>query len=73
MAFLDDLRNTIALYYQTNTELALWVTIAIVAGVFLLVMLILPAFRRFMALVIVISVVLVALLINFGHDVARGL
>jgi high-affinity Fe2+/Pb2+ permease len=73
MKFLNDLRETIALYYQTNTELALWVTIAIVAAAFLLVMLISPAFRRFMALVIVISVVLVAMLINFGGEVVRGL
>jgi high-affinity K+ transport system ATPase subunit B len=73
MDFIDRMRDTIALYYQTNTELALWVTIAAVAGVFLLVMLLSPAFRRFMALVLVISAVLIVLLINFGQEVARGL
>ncbi len=73
MEFFDELRDTIALYYQTNTELALWVTIACVAAVFLLIMLISPAFRRFMGVVIVISVVLAALLMNFGQEVARGL
>jgi len=73
MKFLNELREMIALYYQTNTELALWVTIAIVAGVFLLVMLISPAFRRLMAIVIVVSIVLVALIINFGEQVVRGL
>ncbi len=73
MEFYREARDVIALYYQTNTELALWVTIAIVAAVFLLIMLISPAFRRFMALVIVISFVFVVLLINFGQDVARGL
>jgi len=73
MEFLNELREMIALYYQTNTELALWVTIAIVAGVFLLVMLISPAFRRLMAIVIVVSIVLVALIINFGEQVVRGL
>jgi len=73
MKFLNELREMIALYYQTNTELALWVTIAIVAGLFLLVMLISPAFRRLMAIVIVVSIVLVALIINFGEQVVRGL
>lgn len=73
MKFLDDVRETIALYYQTNTELALWVTIAIVAAAFLLVMLISPAFRRFMVLVLMISGVLIVLLINFGGEVVRGL
>jgi len=73
MDFIDRMRDTIALYYQTNTELALWVTIAAVAAVFLLVMLLSPAFRRFMALVLVISAVLIVLLINFGQEVARGL
>jgi len=73
MKFLNELREMIALYYQTNPELALWVTIAIVAGVFLLVMLISPAFRRLMAIVIVVSIVLVALIINFGEQVVRGL
>jgi len=73
MEFLNELREMIALYYQTNTELALWVTIAIVAGLFLLVMLISPAFRRLMAIVIVVSIVLVALIINFGEQVVRGL
>jgi len=73
MDFIDGMRDTIALYYQTNTELALWVTIAAAAAVFLLVMLLSPAFRRFMALVLVISAVLIVLLINFGQEVARGL
>jgi len=73
MDFIDGMRDTIALYYQTNTELALWVTIAAAAAVFLLVMLLSPAFRRFMALVLVISTVLIVLLINFGQEVARGL
>jgi hypothetical protein len=73
MEFFREVRDTIALYYQTNTELALWVTIVAVAAVFLLVMLISPAFRRFMTLVLVISVVLIVLLINFGQEVARGL
>jgi len=73
MDFIDGMRDTIALYYQTNTELALWVTIAAVAALFLLVMLLSPAFRRFMALVLVISAVLIVLLINFGQEVARGL
>jgi hypothetical protein len=73
MEFLSEVRDTIALYYQTNTELALWVTIVAIAAVFLLVMLISPAFRRFMALVLVFSAVLIVLLINFGQEVARGL
>jgi len=73
MDFTDGMRDTIALYYQTNTELALWVTIAAAAAVFLLVMLLSPAFRRFMALVLVISTVLIVLLINFGQEVARSL
>lgn len=73
MEFFDRLGETIALYYATNTELALWVTIAIVAAGLLLVMLISPSFRRFMAIVIVISVVFVALIISFGDQVARGL
>jgi high-affinity K+ transport system ATPase subunit B len=73
MDFLDGMRDTIALYFQTNTELALWVTIVAIAAVFLVVMLISPAFRRFMTLVLVISAVLIVLLINFGQEVARGL
>jgi hypothetical protein len=73
MEFLRGVRDTIALYFQTNTELALWVTIVAIAAVFLLVMLISPAFRRFMTLVLVISAVLIVLLINFGQEVARGL
>ncbi|MFP3921452.1 MAG: hypothetical protein ACLFPA_11435 [Dichotomicrobium sp.] len=73
MDILDRIGETIALYYETNTELALWATIAIIAAVFLLIMLVSPGFRRFMAIVIVISVVIGALLINFGQEVARGL
>lgn len=73
MEIFDRIGQTIALYYETNTELALWATIAIIAAVLLLIMLISPAFRRFMAIVIVISVVIGALLINFGNEVARGL
>lgn len=73
MKVLNQLRDTIALYYETNTELALWATIAIVTAIFLVIMLISPAFRRFMAIVIVISVVLAALLINFGEEVIRSL
>jgi hypothetical protein len=73
MEILTKLRDTLALYYQTNTELALWATLAIVAGLLLLITLISPAFRRFLAVVIVISIVFVALLINFGEEVVRGL
>jgi len=73
MGFLEDLKETIALYYQTNTELALWLTIGAIVLVFLLIMLVSPGFRRFMAVVIVISLVLGALLANFGQQVVRGL
>ncbi len=73
MDLLQQIGDTLALYYQTNTELALWATIAVIAAVFLLIMLASPAFRRFMAVVIVISVVLGALLVNFGEEFARGL
>lgn len=73
MEFINEVRDAIALYYETNTELALWVTIAIVAAILLVAMLAAPAFRRFMAVVIVISIVIGALLINFGEEVARAL
>lgn len=73
MDVLQRIGDTIAMYYETNTEVALWVTIAVAAVLLLLIMLIAPAFRRFMAVVIVISVVLGALLVNFGEEVARGL
>jgi uncharacterized membrane protein len=73
MEFFEALADTVALYYQTNTELALWLTIAAVAAMFFMIMLISPAFRRFMAVVIVISLVLAALLVNFGLEIARGL
>lgn len=73
MDTLAELRDTLALYYQTNTELALWATIAAIATILPLIMLASPAFRRFMAVVVVISGVLITLLINFGEEVARGL
>jgi len=73
MDTLMELRDTLALYYQTNTELALWASIAVIATIFLLIMLASPAFRRFMAVVVVISGVLITLLINFGEEVVRGL
>jgi len=73
MELFNQLRDTVALYYQTNTELALWVTIAIVALVFLLIMLVSPAFRRFMTIVLVISLVMGVLLSNFGEEVIQGL
>lgn len=73
MEVIERIGDTIAWYYQTNTELALWGTIALIAAVLLLIMLASPAFRRFMAVVIVISIVLGALLVNFGEEVARGL
>ena len=73
MDFMQQISDTLAMYYQTNTELALWATIAVIAAVLLLIMLTSPAFRRFMAVVIVISIVLGALLVNFGEEVARGL
>ncbi len=73
MDIFQQIGDAVALYYQTNTELALWVTIGIVAAVLALIMLAWPGFRRFIAVVIVISLVLGALLINFGEEVARGL
>lgn len=73
MKVLYDLRDAVALYYQTNTELALWLTIAAAVLVILLVMLVSPGFRRFMAVVLVISFVIGALLINFGEEVVGGL
>lgn len=73
MDIFQQIGDAVALYYQTNTELALWVTIGIVAAVLALIMLAWPGFRRFIAVVIVISLVLGALLINFGEQVARGL
>jgi len=73
MEFINQLGDTIAMYYETNTELALWVTITLVAALFLVIMLASPAFRRFMAVVIVISLVIGALLVNFGEKVVEGL
>ena len=73
MKVLYDLRDAVALYYQTNTELALWLTITAAVLVILLVMLVSPGFRRFMAVVLVISLVIGALLINFGEEVVGGL
>ncbi len=71
MDVLRQVGDTIALYFESNTELALWTTIALITGVLLLIMLTWPAFRRFMGVVIVISIVLGALLVNFGEEVAR--
>ncbi len=73
MELLNNLRDTVAVYYQTNTELALWVTIAVIAALLLLLMLVSPGFRRFMSIVLVISAVLIALLINFGQAVIQSL
>lgn len=73
MDILQQIGDKVALYYQTNTELALWLTIGIVAAVIALMMLAWPGFRRFIAVVIVISLVLGALLVNFAEEVARGL
>jgi len=73
MELLNNLRDTVAVYYQTNTELALWVTIAVIAALLLLLMLVSPGFRRFMSIVLVISAVLIALVINFGQAVIRSL
>jgi len=73
MDILQQIGDKGALYYQTNTELALWLTIGIAAAVIALMMLAWPGFRRFIAVVIVISLVLGALLVNFGEEVARGL
>jgi len=72
MDVLRRIGETVAMYYETNTELALWATIALIATVFLLIMMVSPAFRRFMAVVIVIAIVLGALLVNFGEEVAQG-
>lgn len=65
--------NWVVRHYYTNTELALWATIGIFAFIVIIWMLYSPGFRRFMTVVIVVALLLGALLVKFGGQIAEEL